>query len=167
MKLVGALICLAVSVSLGFAAGKRERARTSECEAFLAFFAYVQNQISYFFAPTKRIYRDFQNDVLERVGFLAALRAHEEDEIYFDVWEKALADSGGELHLSGAQMEIVKEFGAHVGKSNGELQMKHLAYYAEALSGETEKQKSEMKKNIKIYRTLGFAVGMTVMILVL
>ncbi len=108
-----------------------------------------------------------KNEVLDRAGFLSALRSHETDEVYFDVWCSALESCRKNLHLNDIQFEIVKAFGACIGKSNEELQMKKLEYYTKALAAETEKQKSEMKKNIKVYRTLGFSVGAMAMILVL
>jgi stage III sporulation protein AB len=166
MKLLGAFVCFLVSLLWGISAGKTERARTAECEAFLELFSYIQNQIGYFFAPTKLIYKNIENEVLSRVGFLQALATHEADEVYFDVWKSALRVCKGNLHLTEAQFTIVQGFGACVGKSNEELQLKTMPYYTKALAAETEKQKSEMKKNIKVYRTLGFAVGAAMVILV-
>ncbi len=167
MKLAGAMVCFFVSVMLGVTAGKNERARTAECAAFSELFAYIQNQIGYFSAPTKHIYRSVQSEVLARVGFLEALISHEQDEIYFDVWGSALESCKGKLHLTVSQYEIVRAFGSCIGKSNEELQMKRLDYYRSAMAAETEKQKAEMKKNIKVSRTLGFAVGMAAVILAL
>jgi stage III sporulation protein AB len=167
MKLLGAIACFLVSVSLGVMAGKVERERTAECEAFLELFSYVQNQVGYFFAPTKLIYKNIQNDVLGRIGFLEALVSHENDEVYFDVWTEALASCKSRMHLTETQYDIIQSFGACVGKSNEELQLKSMEYYARALTTETEKQKTTMMKNIKVYRTLGFAVGAAAVILVL
>ncbi len=167
MKLVGALVCFCVSVMIGAMAGKTERTRTEECTAFSELFTYIQNQIGYFSAPTKLIYRGVQSDVLSRIGFLEALVSHEQDAVYFDVWGMALASCQGRLHLTASQYEIVRNFGACIGKSNEDLQMKRLDYYRQAMAAETEKQKAEMKKNIKVSRTLGFAVGTAAVILAL
>jgi stage III sporulation protein AB len=45
--------------------------------------------------------------------------------------------------------------------------MKHLEYYTKSLQTETEKQKRQMQKNIKLYRTLGFSIGAAILILVI
>jgi stage III sporulation protein AB len=166
MKWIGAVICFCISVVLGCTAGKNEKVRTEQCEAFLEFFVYIQNQVGHFLAPTKLIYKNFRNDVLQRSGFLDALCAHERDDVYFNVWERALADCKERLKLSEAQYEIVRAFGSCVGKSNEELQLKHLEYYAKAMRTETERQKKQMQKNIKLYRTLGFSAGAAILILV-
>ena len=165
MKWLGAAVCFLVSVVIGWKAGKKEQERTAECEAFLSLFDHIQNQVGYFAAPTKQIYRNLENEVLARVGFLEALSAHEHDEVYFDVWASALSACEDRLHLSECQLDIVRSFGACIGKSNEELQLKKMAYYARELASETEKQRSEMKKNIKVYRTLGFAIGAATVLL--
>ena len=72
MKWIGALLCFFASVSIGWMAGKNEKTRTAQCEAFLEFFVYIQNQVGYFLAPTKLMYKSFRHEVLQRTGFLDA-----------------------------------------------------------------------------------------------
>ena len=167
MKWIGAVLCFCTSVALGWMAGKNEKVRTAQCEAFVELFVYIQNQVGYFLAPTKLMYKNFHNDVLQKTGFPEALCAHEEDEVYFDVWERALRDCKDRLNLSEAQYEIVRAFGSCIGKSNEELQLKYLEYYTKEMRAETEKQRAQMQKNIKLYRTLGFAAGAAILILVI
>lgn len=167
MKYIGAALCFLTSCLIGIFAGKNERERTAQCEAFLDLFHYVKNQVSYFLAPTKRIYGSFENPVLSELGFLDALRSHADDEVYFDVWTSALEACRGRCKLSRGQYEIVAAFGACIGKSNEELQKNSFDYYIKAMTAETEKQKTEMKKNIKLYRTLGFSIGAAIAILVI
>ena len=116
MKWIGALLFFLISLSFGWMAGKNEKKRTEECEAFLEFFVYIQNQVSYFLAPTKLMYKNFHNEVLKKNGFLDALCAHESDEVYFDVWENALRESRGNLKLSEEQFEILYQ---SVSRGNG------------------------------------------------
>ena len=100
MKWMGAVLCFFASVDVGWTAGKNEKARTEQGEAFVEFFVYIQNQVGYFLAPTKLMYKNFHNDTLQTTGFLDTLCAHEEDEVYFDVWERALCDCKEHLNLS-------------------------------------------------------------------
>ena len=167
VKLAGAAICFLTSVLIGFFAGKNERERTAQCEAFLEFFEYVKNQVGFFLAPTKLIYKNFENPILAETGFLAALSAHEQDEVYFDTWQTALSECRTRLKLTRTQYEIVNAFGGCIGKSNEQLQLNSFDYYIKAMTAETAKQKEEMKKNIKLYRTLGFTVGAAIAILII
>lgn len=167
MKWIGAVLCFCTSVALGLMAGKNEKVRTAQCEAFLEFFVYIQNQVGYFLAPTKLMYKNFHNEVLEKTGFMKALCAHEEDEVYFDVWDRALRDCKDNMNLSEKQYEIVRMFGSCIGKSNEELQLKYLEYYTKEMRAETERQRAQMQKNIKLYRTLGFSAGAAILVLVI
>ena len=167
IKLIGAVLCFLTSFFIGISAGKNERERTAQCEAFLELFEYVKNQVGFFLAPTKRIYQTFENEVLAQTGFLAALTSHENDEVYFDAWQSALEECRGALKLSKSQFEIVKAFGACIGKSNEQLQMKNFDYYIGAMTDAVAKQKNEMQKNIKLYRTIGFTVGAAIALLVI
>lgn len=167
MRLAGAILLFLASLFVGIQAGKNERRRTAECEAFLSLFRHVKNQVGYFLAPTKQIYRSFDSGILAECGFLGALVAHEGDEVYYNAWQEALDACRGALHLSEGQMKVVEAFGACIGKSNEELQMKNFDYYIGEMTAITEGQKAEMQKNIKLYRTLGFAVGAAIAILVI
>lgn len=167
MKWVGASLCFLTSMLMGIFAGKNERERTAQCEAFLEFFSYIKNQVGFFLAPTKMIYKNFENSVLREIGFLDALSSHENDDVYFDAWNTALRECRDRLRLTSAQYEIVSAFGSCIGKSNEALQLNKFDYHINAMVKETAKQKEEMKKNIKLYRTLGFAIGAAVAILLI
>ncbi len=167
MKWIGAGLLFLICVTAGLLAGKRERERNAECQAFLRLFEKIENEIGYFRAPTKQIYRKLQCDLPQIRTFLSLLAAHEADEIYFDAWNEALEGCRERFHLTREQWELVRGFGNCIGKSNEELQLKRLTYYRDALASEAEKERVEMKKNIKVYRTLGLALGSLMVILVL
>ena len=159
MRAFGAAALFAFFSLCGVFAGEREKKRLCECEAFLEFFGYIRNQVEYFLMPTKLIYKGFASGVLEACGFLPALRSHENDDVYCDVWRAALWVSEKSLHLSKKQREIVLGFGDCIGKSQGEIQTASFDRYIAEMSAETEKEKAESEKNIKLYRTLGIAAG--------
>jgi stage III sporulation protein AB len=159
MRLCGAIFLFAFFSLCGVFAGEKEKKRLRECEAFLEFFGYIKNQVEYFLTPTKAIYRGFSCDVLESCGFLPALRSHENDEVYCDVWSAALASSRKSLHLTEKERLIVLGFGACIGKSQGEIQTASFDRYISEMSAEIAREKAENEKNVKLYRTLGIAAG--------
>ena len=55
VKLVGAALCFLTSFLIGIFAGKNERERTAQCEAFLELFEYVKNQVGFFLGTTRYI----------------------------------------------------------------------------------------------------------------
>ena len=167
MRLCGAIVLFLFFSLLGVWAGEREKKRLYECEAFLEFFEYIKNQVEFFLTPTKVMYRNFSGKVLESRGFLAALRSHENDEVYCDVWRAALKSCEKSFSLTEKQFSLVMEFGDTVGKSQGQIQTNGFDYYISEMRAETARQKTECEKNIKLYRTLGVAAGALSAILVI
>lgn len=167
MRALGAAILFVFFTLCGIFAGEREKKRLYQCEAFLSLFEYISNQIEYFLTPTKVMYRNFVNDVLEVCGFLPALRSHENDEIYCGVWKTALLSAEKNLLLKEKQRMIVLNFGDCIGKSRGEIQKAGLSRYTEEMRAEIAAEKAESKKNVKLYRTLGIAAGACAAILVI
>ena len=167
MRLIGAVLLFAFCSFCGIFAGEREKKRLCECEAFLEFFEYIKNQVEFFRTPTKAIYRSFSSAVLESRGFLPALRSHENDEVYCDVWKCAFESAGKNLHLSEKQRGLVLDFGECIGKSQGEIQKTSFERYISEMNSEIAKEKAESEKNVKLYRTLGIAAGAFAAILVI
>lgn len=144
---------------LGAFAGEREKRRLAECEAFLELFEYIKNQVNYFLTPTKVMYRSFSGKLLEECGFLPALRSHEGDEVYHDIWRISLESCKKNLALTQKQMSLILGFGSCIGKSNGDIQTSSFDYYIGEMRGEIAKEKTEGAKNAGLYRTLGITVG--------
>lgn len=167
MRLFGAAALFIFCSLCGIFAGEREKKRLCECEAFLGFFEYIRNQVEYFLTPTKAMYKGFSCDVLESCGFLPALRSHENDDVYCDVWRAALKSAGRNMHLNEKQRAIVLGFGDCIGKTQGEIQTASFERYIAEMGGEIAKEKAESEKNVKLYRTLGIAAGACAAILVI
>ncbi len=167
MRLAGAAVIFLFFSLLGVFAGERVKKRLAECEAFLSLFEYIKNQVNFFLTPTKVMYRNFENKVLEECGFLPALRSHENDEVYHDIWRSALASSQRNLHLTEKQRTLMADFGECIGKTSGEMQASSFDYYIAELRAEIGKEKEEGEKNAKLYRTLFLAAGACAAILII
>ena len=159
MRIAGALFLFAFFCLLGIYAGEREKQRLAECEAFSELFGYIKNQINYFLTPTKVMYRNFSNKVLEECGFLPALRSHENDEVYHGIWRASLESCKKDLLVRGRCMELILDFGECIGKSHGQIQTNSFDYYIAEMKNIIEKEKTESEKNIRLYRTLGITAG--------
>lgn len=167
MRIAGAAVLFLFFSLIGFYAGEKEKRRLAECEAFLEFFEYIKNQVNYFLTPTKVMYRCFSSEILEECGFLPALRSHEDDEIYRDVWRISLQSCEKNLRITKKQKSLILEFGDCIGKSNGDIQTASFDYYISEMRAQVETEKQEGAKNAKLYRTLGITAGACAAILVM
>lgn len=167
MKLFGA-VCIFVFFSLlGIFKGEKEKEQLAECEAFAEIFVYIKNQVDYFLTPTKKIYSNISNEMLEKKGFLPSLRSHENDEVYSNVWRLSFESVRNAFHLSEKQETIIFGFGDSIGKASDKIQTNSFDYYIAELNGEISKQKKETAKNVKLYRTLGMTAGALAAILII
>ena len=167
MRLAGAALLFLFFSLGGCFAGERAKKRLSQCEAFLEFFEYIKNQVEFFLTPTKVMYRNFSNPVLEACGFLPALRSHENDEVYCNVWRASLKHCEKALLMSEKQLALARDFGDCIGKSHGQIQANSFDFYIAEMRAEIAKEKTESAKNAKLYRTLGIAAGACAAILVI
>lgn len=159
MRITGAALLFLFFSLLGIYAGEREKKRLAEYEAFLELFEYIKNQVSFFLTPTKVMYRNFSNPILEKCGFLPALRSHENDEVYHGIWRASLESCKKDLLVRGRCMELILDFGECIGKSHGQIQTNSFDYYISEMKNIIEKEKTESEKNIRLYRTLGITAG--------
>ncbi len=167
MRIAGAVLVFAFFTLAGFMRAGKERDKLLECEAFLCLFEYVKSQIDYFLTPTKVIYRNFTNDILEKKGFLPLLRSHENDAVYCDIWRTSFEATKKNFNFSRSQSELIVGFGESIGKASAVLQSTSFDYYIERMSKEIAAQRTESEKNIKLYRTLGLAAGALAAILLI
>ncbi|MBO4354024.1 MAG: stage III sporulation protein AB [Clostridia bacterium] len=167
MKLAGAFLIFAFSVAVGIILGERKKNASRECAAFLELFRYVRGQISCFDTPTKLIWRGFENDVLEKSGFLKALSEAEDGEIYFDAFSRAFKASSPSFSMSADAKEIVASFGGVIGKSPSGEQLSAIDMLISQMAEASEKAKAEADRDGKLCLTLGFAVGAAIFIMLL
>ena len=167
MKLAGGAIIFVFSVLVGLILGERKRNASRECAAFLELFRYVRGQISCFDTPTKLIWRNFENAVLEKNGFLKALADAESEEIYFDAFSRAFDMTEPSLSMSGEAKNLIRSFGGVIGKSSSEEQLSVIDRYISQMSEIYEKAKAEADRDGKLYLTMGFSIGAAIFILLL
>ena len=162
MKTVGVLMIFVCCTAGGFVLAGREKEKLSECEAFLRLFLYVRNQIQYFLSPTRQIFEEFRDTVLEENGFLPLLRA-ERQGVYQSNWTAAL--DGCRFTGDNETKNIIREFGEAIGKSNRDMQIASFDYDIKLLTEKTERIRSSLEKNMRLYRAMGFALGAAAAIL--
>lgn len=159
VKLAGALLIFATSLYLSAQIGLLAQRRMRQTEAFLALLRYIKAQVACFKTPVAEIYQSFQNRVLEECGFLAALRERGLGE--------ALDTCEGALFLSEAEFELLHAFADELGRGFQEEQLDSCDYHIGALEAHYAKQKEELPKRCKIYRTLVLTAGIMLIILLI
>ncbi|MBO4216839.1 MAG: stage III sporulation protein AB [Clostridia bacterium] len=164
MKIAGVLLIFVCCTAGGYVLSFREKDKLTECEAFLRLFMYVKNQIGFFLAPTKSIFEEFEDGVLEENGFLPILR-EKQDGAYQSNWDRALDNC--RFCGDGETKNIIRGFGDSIGKSNRDMQIASFDYGIMLLGEKAGKIRASLPKITRMYRAMGFALGAAAAILLL
>ena len=166
MKFIGGLLVL-FSISLfGIFLAERKKRAANECEAFLDLANYIKIRIEYFNMPTKLILNDYENDYLNEIKFLEALRMRRDDDVYYNALKNTFLDFKDSLSMSDDVKETIISFSSVVGKGGAE-QLPSMNHYISELEKLTTKQRAEAERDAKLYASLGLAVGSAVMIMLI
>ena len=150
IRLVGALLILSASVTLGSAAAHMYRRRVWQLDAFYALISHIGAQIDGFLLPLDRIYADFHSRELEDCGFLALLREYG--------GERALALCRS-LVLTGDELEELTKFFSGLGHHAADEELRHCAYFEKRIGAMVSQAREQLAKKGKLCRALGALFG--------
>ena len=167
MKIIGAVLLFFACMLAGITLGERKKKSVLECEAFLDLFRHARAEISCFDTPTKLIWRGFSNAVLEKNGFLPALKMAEAGDVYFDAFKTALDKTERGLCVSDEAKKVLRTFGGAIGKSLPEDQLSIIDLCISQMNDVLEKAKNDAKRDSKLYFTLGLSLGAVIFIMML
>lgn len=167
MKILGATILFLALTLLGGSLGRRVRRGENECAAFLDFIRFARSKICALDAPTKEIYRGYENETLRGCGFLYALKKAEAESVYFDAFTRAFDEISASLSLDGEAKTIIRSFGDIIGKSAQNEQLRLIDDVILRLEEKHKKLNDAAKRDAKMYQTLGFSLGAIIFILLL
>ncbi|MCQ2436610.1 MAG: stage III sporulation protein AB [Clostridia bacterium] len=167
MKYIGAVMIFFTCTLIGTYAADRKKRALDECRAFLDMMIYVKNQIGYFSAPTKEIYRAYENNILEDIGFLPAIRSCGNDEVYIDAFVSAFDSIEPKLSVSPDIKRLIRTFGSEIGKSMQPQQMKTFDFCIDNMNEREKELKTQTQKDVKLCRVLGISAGAAAVILII
>ncbi|NLK39197.1 MAG: hypothetical protein GX303_02955 [Clostridiales bacterium] len=159
IKLFGAATILLVSLYLSSQITTFAQRRMRQTEAFLILLRYIKAQVACYKTPVAEIYQSFNNRTLEECGFVNVLREKG--------FEAALYECESMLYIDQNEFELLYAFASELGRGFQEEQLNSCDYHIGALEELYAKQKNEMPKKCKIYRTLIFTIGIMIIIILI
>ncbi|MCK9267184.1 MAG: sporulation protein, partial [Alkaliphilus sp.] len=97
----------------------------------------------------------------------AALLNCNSGQTFDEIWYSAVTQEAGHTCLNGEDIDLLLSLGKNLGISNCEDQMKHIRLIREEFKRHYELALIEQNKNTKLFKNLGFLLGMTIVIIVL
>jgi len=165
MKIFGLILVIAGPTFLGFKEAETVNDTLLYTEGFLKLIRHIKYEISTFLTKQKDIFSSFNDVALEKCGFLNVLKNTEvtgEESILY----KVIAEYKDNLNLSPKTEKLLIEFSKTLGYTSMEEQIKSCDFYYIKLEEEYKELEVQVKKKVKLYRTLGFVFGLAVAIVI-
>ncbi len=166
MKNMGLLLLALVPTVFGFFKGE-ELGRTGKIKkALIAFFQTARTQIRLYRREQKALFSDYEDTLLEKIGFLPLLR----EEVKKDpclALSRAVDASTKSLMLSAAESKALSEFSKNFGMQSQASQLEDFDKLLSVLNEENEKFQEDLQSRIKLNRTIGITAGLGIYILLI
>lgn len=166
MKYIGLFFVFAAPLFCGFRVASHYKSELLQLEGFLAMLQHIKYEVSSFLTKQSDIFSGFKNAALEKCGFLPALRAYEFD-CEDSMLTGALLHSGHLLAADAETRRILLLFAESLGKVSAAEQAVMCDNYSQLLRDGYEGKKKEITARVKLSRTLGFAMGFGLLLLLL
>ena len=134
--------------------------RLSEYRGFASLIAHIEGMISRFLTPQDSLWQSFSDEVLEKCGFLAALR---EGGSLSDAFEACRAS----LSLSDGVKSRLSSFFSGFGAEYMDGELSRSSDFRSELEDGLKKEESELEKSLKITNALLLAGSVGIVILII
>lgn len=158
MRFFGGVCLLLGTFGVSALLTHREKQRASIYGAILDWLRYISAEIRCFGTPRERLFSCYESEVLEKCGFLSALRSH-----------GAVGDAikMSRIEVSPAHVELLKGFDKALGGSYTEEQLTICAYYIDRWAGVEREVREGLPQRLRLTRTVTLSLGMLLLLLLL
>lgn len=170
MRSIGAMLVIFAGTAGGWIYGSLLRKRHKILSELRLFFQWLKTEISYGSVPLsaafEKIGRRLEGGSLSEMVFHFIDRLSSPEGLTADeAWQRSLTDSREELPLNGEDWENLRDFGRTLGNTDRDHQVKAIEDTIERLKLRETEAWRMVEKNEKIYRYLGMAIGVLVVLL--
>ncbi|AAM24508.1 stage III sporulation protein AB [Caldanaerobacter subterraneus subsp. tengcongensis MB4] len=170
MKLIGVILTIFSTTSIGYLMAMKFKARRWILKSLISALNLLKLEITYSRTPLERALKKVALSSDKTVGELfqrASLHLGEQSGLTAgEAWEKAL-NEWERGYLSKEEKEILRAFGTILGISDAGNQEKNFNLTMDLLKRQLNLAEEEGKKNEKLYQNLGFLLGLAIVILFL
>lgn len=156
VKLIGAVLLIASSFSVGVSMSKSLYRRKAFIKSFIVFIDSLETHIRY---NTDDIFKlvSMCSDSEELKCFEFFNKQHAEP---FDkLWSKSVLTIPRAYALTKSDMDLLLQFGSQLGKTDIDGQIKHIKLYKDFFKKQLDDAEDAIVKKSKLYKTMGLFAG--------
>lgn len=167
-KIIGGLMIVSASGLLGILYSSRLYLRQKELNNLRRFMQMLETEITYGATPLPAALRNISN---KAEGFLSSFFCSVSDGLrdrsfctVRDAWIYSADEVLADTSLKKADIELIKSFGSILGCSDREDQKKHFELFYLQLAHQEASAQEEIKRSARMYRSLGFLLGIAIFV---
>ena len=169
LKIIGGFLIILASGLLGILFSNRLSIRHKELANLRRLMQMLETEVTYGATPLPVALSSVSNKSEGLISsFFSSISEHLSDRIFYTVRE-AWTDSAEAVlthsSLLRADIELIKSFGSTLGCSDREDQKKHFQLFYLQLRHQEEAALEEINRSAKMYRSLGFLLGIAVFVI--
>lgn len=163
-KLIGAVLLIASSFSVGLSMSKSLYRRKQFIKSFIVFIDSLATHIRY---NTDDIFRlvSICSDCEELKCFEFFSKPNSES--FEKIWSKSVLTIPRAYALTKADTDLILQFGAQLGKTDIEGQIKHIKLYRGFFEKQLGEAEEAITKKSKLYKTMGLFAGSAVALMMM
>lgn len=169
LKIIGCALVIITSTLIGFIYAQKFKNRTSQLTELHRSIYQLQNEIIYTHTPLPEAFYNISCKSLEPIGSIfreisKKLYTGQADSV-FDAFKEVIDINKGSLYLLEEDYNILLSFARTLGESDLEGEKKMCLLTIENIKTQLSSASKIMDNNIKMYRALGFTIGVMVVIM--
>ncbi len=168
-KVICSILIVSCSSLLGYIFSNTYVERTKLLHSLLGTLQMLETEIVYGSTPIPILLDKIGKKSRKEIGniFFAALSLLKEKEgqTFEEVWIRAVNNEIANTPFSREDAEIILSLGKNLGISNCEDQIKHIRLIQEEVKRNYEISIIEQSKNVKLYKNMGFLLGISIVII--
>ncbi|MCH3964155.1 MAG: stage III sporulation protein SpoAB [Clostridium sp.] len=171
IKLLGCIMIMCSTTAFGFNCGEKLKNRTNQLRQTRRCIYEIQNHIVYTHTTLPEAIFDAASKVEKPISILfmevsGVLSENRVNNVY-EAFKQAFSNKAHILSLKDEDIDIILDFSKSLGESDIEGQKNIFSLAIESLKKQIDRSEIILKKNMKMYRYLGFSAGAVVTILLI
>ncbi|MEA4849571.1 MAG: hypothetical protein VB106_20265 [Clostridiaceae bacterium] len=168
LKIIGGLLVISASGALGILFSNRLSLRYKELANLRRLMQMLETEVTYGATPLPAALRSVSKKTEGFTSsFFISISECLSDRSYYTVreaWNDSAESVLTQSSLIRADIELIKSFGSILGCSDREDQKKHFQLFYLQLKHQEDAAMEEIKRSAKMYRSLGFLLGIAVFV---
>lgn len=169
LKIICSIIIVISTSLLGNIFANTYVERTRLLNSLLSTLQMLETEIVYGATPVPILFKKIgkkSKRELENIFITAAnLLDEKQGQTFEEVWYKSVTEETKNTVFNKEDIEILLALGKNLGISNCEDQIKHIRLIQEDIKRQYELSLIEQGKNVKLYKNLGFLLGLSIVII--